>query len=226
MGSFFRTRSARILTFVLLGQASLFYGFSRRESVPRHAPLADFQLPAANNWTMVENLPLDADTLEVLKADDLISRVYQNKKDGSVATLFVAFFETQRTGKAPHSPKNCLPGSGWVPSRSNVETISNCRLKADRSQRLRDLARAESKHRSVLVSVPRSCDCQRVLCEDLYRHRCHPLQPQRYGACSSSGQCSGRQHSSRRTNSGLLRSKFLHTSSGIPSGLRPSIFPI
>jgi len=124
MGSFFRTRSARILTVVLLGQASLFYGFSRRESVPRHNALADFQLPPASNWNMLENLQIDADTLEVLKADDLTSRVYQNKNDGAVATLFVAFFETQRTGKAPHSPKNCLPGSGWVPSRSTIRTIS------------------------------------------------------------------------------------------------------
>ena len=123
MGSFFRTRSAKILTFVLLGQASLFYGFSRRESVPRHNPLADFRLPATTNWNMVENLQLDAETLDVLKADDLISRVYQNKNNGAVATLFVAFFETQRTGKAPHSPKNCLPGSGWAPSRSSTRTI-------------------------------------------------------------------------------------------------------
>jgi len=122
-GSFFRTRSARILTVVLLGQASLFYGFSRRETVPHHNPLADFQLPASSPWTMRENLQLDADTLEVLKADDLTSRVYQNTSNGAIATLFVAFFETQRTGKAPHSPKNCLPGSGWTPSRSSVRTI-------------------------------------------------------------------------------------------------------
>jgi EpsI family protein len=123
-GSFFRTRSARILSVVLLGQASLFYGFSRRESVPHHSPLVDFQLPASSPWTMRENLQLDADTLEVLKADDLTSRVYQNTSNGAVATLFVAFFETQRTGKAPHSPKNCLPGSGWTPSRSSARTIS------------------------------------------------------------------------------------------------------
>ena len=123
IGSFFRTRSARILTVVLLGQASLFYGFSRRETVPHHNALADFQLPASSPWTMRENLQLDADTLEVLKADDLTSRVYQNTSNGAVATLFVAFFETQRTGKAPHSPKNCLPGSGWTPSRSGVRTI-------------------------------------------------------------------------------------------------------
>jgi EpsI family protein len=41
-----------------------------------------------------------------------------------VATLFVAYFESQRTGKAPHSPKNCLPGSGWVPSQSGMIDIA------------------------------------------------------------------------------------------------------
>jgi len=35
----------------------------------------------------------------------------------------VAYFQTQRTGKTPHSPKNCLPGSGWVPSESGFLTI-------------------------------------------------------------------------------------------------------
>ena len=36
----------------------------------------------------------------------------------------MAFFKTQRTGKAPHSPKNCLPGSGWEPSRVDFLTVN------------------------------------------------------------------------------------------------------
>src|SRR6185437_543398 len=31
------------------------------------------------------------------------------------ANLFIAYFKTQRAGAAPHSPRNCLPGSGWEP---------------------------------------------------------------------------------------------------------------
>ena len=27
--------------------------------------------------------------------------------------LFIGYYESQRTGAAYHSPKNCLPGSGW-----------------------------------------------------------------------------------------------------------------
>jgi EpsI family protein len=123
MGHFLSSRTARILTFVLLAQASLFYGFSRRENVPAHQPLEMFSFPGTN-WRLIQDVPIDQDTLEVLKADDLLSRVYQNKSTGEAATLFVAYFETQRTGKAPHSPKNCLPGSGWAPSQSGTIAIS------------------------------------------------------------------------------------------------------
>src|SRR5262249_10513952 len=34
------------------------------------------------------------------------------------------FFKTQRSGKAPHSPKNCLPGSGWEPSKEDYLQVS------------------------------------------------------------------------------------------------------
>ena len=116
------SRSARVLTIVLLAQASLFYGFSRREKVPVHRPLEMFNFEEGG-WSLVQDVPIDQDTLDVLKADDLLSRIYQDKSTGGMATLFVAYFETQRTGKAPHSPKNCLPGSGWVPSQAGTIAI-------------------------------------------------------------------------------------------------------
>jgi len=117
------SRAARILTIVLLAQASLFYGFSRREIVPPHKALDQFAIDNSS-WNLVENVPIDQDTLEVLKADDILSRIYQNRSTGESATLFVAYFQTQRTGKTPHSPKNCLPGSGWVPSQSGTISIA------------------------------------------------------------------------------------------------------
>jgi EpsI family protein len=90
--------------------------------VPSHKALAQFTLDKGP-WRMSEELEMDKDSLEVLKADDILSRAYVDDKNQEMATLFVAYFSTQRTGKAPHSPKNCLPGSGWVPSQSSVVTI-------------------------------------------------------------------------------------------------------
>ena len=122
MSHFLHNKSVRILTIVLLAQAGVFYGFSRTEKVPVHRPLSEFNLQGTA-WVMRQDLQLDKDTLDVLKADDILSRVYQNAQNGANANLFVAFFETQRTGKTPHSPKNCLPGSGWVPSESGIIQI-------------------------------------------------------------------------------------------------------
>jgi EpsI family protein len=51
----------------------------------------------------------------VLKADDLLNRIYADPSANQAANLFIAAFRSQRNGKAPHSPKNCLPGNGWTP---------------------------------------------------------------------------------------------------------------
>jgi EpsI family protein len=122
MAGLFESRSSRVLTVVLLAQAAIFYGSSRKENTPPHKPLQEFSL-TDSNWVVRQEVELDKGTLDVLKADDILSRVYQNKSTGRLATLFVAYFETQRTGKAPHSPKNCLPGSGWIPSQSEMIEI-------------------------------------------------------------------------------------------------------
>jgi EpsI family protein len=123
MASYFEKHATKVLTIVLLAQAAAFYGFSRGEHVPASKPLANFSL-GSSQWLPVRDEPLDKETLDVLKADDTLSRIYQNRKTGQAVQLFVAYFSTQRTGKTPHSPKNCLPGSGWVPTQSGTMHVS------------------------------------------------------------------------------------------------------
>jgi len=117
---FLQSRTARVVTALLVLQAALLYGFSRSEPMAQHTPLQ--ALPSSlGNWTQVGEMPLDKETLEILKADDTLNRSYANAS--GAANLFVAFFKSQRYGQAPHSPKNCLPGSGWVPSMSDTITF-------------------------------------------------------------------------------------------------------
>jgi EpsI family protein len=116
------SKSFVILSAVLLAQAGMFYGFSRKENIPSRRPLADFSL-AGTPWKSVQDVELSADELAVLQADDILSRIYQQQSSGRGASLFVAFFDTQKTGKTPHSPKNCLPAAGWVPSRNEIVEI-------------------------------------------------------------------------------------------------------
>ena len=109
-----RNKYVSILTLALLVQSTLFYAASRGEKVPSGAPLDLF--PAKlGSWHEAENYPVEQEIRDQLKADDLLNRLYADPQSRAVAGLFVAYFKTQRTGQSPHSPKNCLPGSGWEP---------------------------------------------------------------------------------------------------------------
>jgi EpsI family protein len=72
---------------------------------------------------MVRDVAIDKDVQDILKADDTLNRIYVNPANRVEADLFIAFFKTQRTGQSPHSPKNCLPGSGWEPTKTGLVSI-------------------------------------------------------------------------------------------------------
>jgi EpsI family protein len=119
----FKRQAPKVLTIVLLAQAAVFYSFSRGEHIPSAKPLSNFEIRSPQ-WTPIRELPIDDETRQVLNADDTLWRAYQNRETGDVLSLFVAYFASQRTGKTPHSPKNCLPGAGWVPSEAGIIKIS------------------------------------------------------------------------------------------------------
>ena len=119
---FLRSGHALALSLALLAQAALFYGYSRGESVPAARPLKES--PAQfGDWRLAQEGVIEQETLDVLRADDVVTRTFAESGTGRFANLFVAYFKTQRTGQAPHSPKNCLPGSGWAPSTSDMIPI-------------------------------------------------------------------------------------------------------
>jgi EpsI family protein len=62
-------------------------------------------------FTGIDNPPLSDSVLRELKASSYISRRY--RAPGVEADLFIAFYSQQRAGESMHSPKHCLPGSGW-----------------------------------------------------------------------------------------------------------------
>jgi EpsI family protein len=121
--AFLSGRHARVLTIVLLVQIAGFYALSRREYTPASRPLAAF--PAVlGSWTVAQEGVVEKEVMDVLKADDVLSRTYVDSSVPRAANLFIAYFKSQRAGQAPHSPKNCLPGSGWVPSESEIVSLA------------------------------------------------------------------------------------------------------
>lgn len=121
LASVLRSPYARVLTAILLVQAAAFYYASRGEAkVTLARPLEQFPT-SAGDWRVAAVGVVEPEVQEVLRADDTLTRWYQSPTAG--VNLFVAFFKTQRTGQSPHSPKNCLPGSGWVPSSTGVVDV-------------------------------------------------------------------------------------------------------
>lgn len=112
----------RILTLVLVLQTVLFYSAARSERTPLAAPLSGFP-NTLGGWHKVRVGTIEKEQLDVLKADDVMSRVYENQALRAQTGLFIAYFQTQRTGQAPHSPKNCLPGAGWQPEENDIVAV-------------------------------------------------------------------------------------------------------
>ncbi len=59
-----------------------------------------------------EDVPESAAAAEILKADNTIRRCF-HRSDGAEVWVFVAYFGQQQVNSQIHSPRNCLPGSGW-----------------------------------------------------------------------------------------------------------------
>jgi EpsI family protein len=57
--------------------------------------------------------------MEILQVDDYFMRNYRNSK-GEVIGLYIGYFKSQGEGKGIHSPRQCLPGAGWVPVNTAV----------------------------------------------------------------------------------------------------------
>ena len=103
-----------VLCLVMLVAALLFVQFrSRGEAVPPRKPLPTLEL-TGGTWQARESSMFTDDIQNVLKASDYVMRRFSDAGGRSV-WLFIGYWETQRKGAQPHSPQNCLPGSGWEP---------------------------------------------------------------------------------------------------------------
>jgi EpsI family protein len=111
----------------LIAQGLMVYLVSGRENLPAPPILSRF--PAEiSQWSQLREDPLEPELVNELHADQLLNRIYVNRPTGALASLFLAWFQSQRGGNSqPHSPRICLPASGWVPEASgemDIETAA------------------------------------------------------------------------------------------------------
>jgi EpsI family protein len=82
-----------------------------RASIPSAKSLAYFPT-LCRDWRMTSQERFDDDILSVLKPTDYLSRSYENGI-GTRIGLYVGYHDGGKNSGDIHSPKNCLPGSGW-----------------------------------------------------------------------------------------------------------------
>jgi EpsI family protein len=84
------------------------------------------RLPSAiGEWRGHDGPPLDAETMNLLRADGVVNRVYTRAADAVPVDLYVAYYGRQRPGVSIHSPLHCLPGTGWeVQSAGSVDIVN------------------------------------------------------------------------------------------------------
>lgn len=105
-----------VVALLLAGVALFLYARHKKEIIPKSEPVSSFPIQVGN-WRGQDQRISD-DVLAILGPGDFLSRVYTQAGQPFIG-LFLAYFPSQQTGDTIHSPKNCLPGSGWTPLESS-----------------------------------------------------------------------------------------------------------
>ena len=106
---------------LLLAALVLLQSRTHGEAVPLRRPLDTFPT-ALGSWYGREATVLDVEVLNILKVKDYLMRRYVDQSGRSL-WLYIGYWDTQRKGAQVHSPRNCLPGSGWEPVQASVVHI-------------------------------------------------------------------------------------------------------
>lgn len=117
-----RTRFAPAL--LLAFGCLLLLSVRAQRSLALQAPLTQLPDPLPGYEHLDVEVP--ADQAAIAGMTSYVNRVY-SRDSADAFGLYVGFYDSQQQGKTVHSPKNCLPGSGWEPMSARRDTISTPR---------------------------------------------------------------------------------------------------
>jgi EpsI family protein len=121
MHSLLPSNRVTITAGLLIGALILLHTVSHGETIVPHQPLRE--LPYIIGAWSGQEYPLSQQVLHAVSVSDYTNRLYSTTGIAPVQ-LYVGFYGSQKTGDTIHSPKNCLPGSGWDPVRAGQATIA------------------------------------------------------------------------------------------------------
>jgi len=106
-------------------------GIPAQRSVPLRAPLAS-AVPAVIAGYAGQDITISAEEVRVAGVTNYVMRSFTRGPRAAGAgaaafSVYVGYYDQQTQGKTIHSPKNCLPGAGWEPLASGLDTIATPR---------------------------------------------------------------------------------------------------
>src|SRR5437660_1364506 len=61
------------------------------------------------------DIALEKGQIQATNVDDYLLRAYREPGTTPPLFLYIGYYKSQRVLKNVHTPRNCLPGSGWEP---------------------------------------------------------------------------------------------------------------
>jgi EpsI family protein len=110
-----------VAVLVLLAGILVTHNLNPQEAAGLTSPLREF--PSGIDSRQSEDLPFENEVVEATGSDDYINREYYDDATPSIE-LYIGYYKNQSSGDRIHSPKNCLPGSGWEPVSSDKLEIN------------------------------------------------------------------------------------------------------
>ncbi len=107
-------RRVWVLVLLVLATAAYSQFFSEVRAVPIKRPLAEVPT-VIGAWTGRADTMTDR-IVSAVGVEDYLLRDYADGA-GAPVSVYVGYYEKQEEGDQIHSPKHCLPGSGWQPTR-------------------------------------------------------------------------------------------------------------
>ena len=116
------TGNLRFMTvYLLLITAALFVHLHSDTFVPMNKPLSGFPV-RYKSWHMLSQSYFSDAVLNSLKPTDYLDRQYADDK-GRRVELYIGYHGGGKEGGELHSPKHCLPGSGWYLNKEKKTTL-------------------------------------------------------------------------------------------------------
>ncbi|QGY39175.1 EpsI family protein [Pseudodesulfovibrio cashew] len=100
-----------LLILCLLVAAGAYIHLVKPRPVLLEKPFSEFPL-AVGEWRMVREDSFSKSVLAILRPTDYLSRDYEDAM-GNRVTLYIGYHGGRKGDGGIHSPKNCLPSSGW-----------------------------------------------------------------------------------------------------------------